>query len=308
MRVFHEVMLAGSISQAARNLNRTQPAVSAAIASLEGELGLRLFERTRGRLHPVPEAHYLLEECRDLLRRADTLSRNMRRLRRIEAGELRIASMPGPSVFFLPDLLARYTRGRDDVRLTLASRSSDVVAQLLATQQYDLGIADASALDMRDDGPVTVESFAFRCVCAVPRDHELAKRDAVTTHDLDGRPMGMLGEPHDVPNRLAETFEAAGCALNRAVTAQYFLPLLTFVERGIACAVVDPLTVRGHRIAKGPSSNDADGPIAFRPFEPAIPFVLSVIRPNHRPGSVVAKDFHARLTDALIDCGGRPVG
>ncbi len=55
-------MLSGSMTEAARNMGRTQPAVSALIAGLEATVGNKLFERRGGRLHPVPEAHFLLKE------------------------------------------------------------------------------------------------------------------------------------------------------------------------------------------------------------------------------------------------------
>ena len=47
---FREVMRSGSISQAARTVGRTQPAVSAMIANLEAELKFDLFVRERSRL------------------------------------------------------------------------------------------------------------------------------------------------------------------------------------------------------------------------------------------------------------------
>ena len=52
LTVFREVMESGSISQTARKLGRTQPAISLAIKTLEKSLGLSLFDRfynfTRG--------------------------------------------------------------------------------------------------------------------------------------------------------------------------------------------------------------------------------------------------------------------
>ena len=71
LTAFREVMLTGSVSEAARNLNRTQPAVSAMIAGLENDAGCRLFDRRGGRLHPVPEAHYLFEEAQQILGRLE---------------------------------------------------------------------------------------------------------------------------------------------------------------------------------------------------------------------------------------------
>jgi len=142
IKAFNEVMITGSVSEAARNLHRTQPSVSALIASLEQELGFSLFVRQKGRLYPVPEANYLHEECREVLARIERIDHTMKQIRSQSSGELRIVAMPGPSIFFLPDLISRFTQGRDDLRCSLISRGSEEVFQLVAAQQYELGIAD----------------------------------------------------------------------------------------------------------------------------------------------------------------------
>ena len=50
--------------------------------------------------------------------------------------------MPGPSVFLLPRLISRFIESRTGVRVTLTTRTSATVQQLLATQQYDVGLGD----------------------------------------------------------------------------------------------------------------------------------------------------------------------
>ena len=50
LAVFREIMNTGSMSAAARNLHRTQPAVSAALKALEDSLGMDLFHRDGRRL------------------------------------------------------------------------------------------------------------------------------------------------------------------------------------------------------------------------------------------------------------------
>ena len=86
MKVFREIMLTRSVAEAAKNLHRSQPAVSAAISTLEDELGLKLFERRKGRLHPVSEAHYLLEECSEVLTRVDLIQRHITNIKSLESG------------------------------------------------------------------------------------------------------------------------------------------------------------------------------------------------------------------------------
>ena len=77
LTAFREVMLTGSVSDSARNLGRTQPSISSQIHSLEQDIGMLLFERRGGRLHPVPEARYLLEEADTILQKLASVQRNM---------------------------------------------------------------------------------------------------------------------------------------------------------------------------------------------------------------------------------------
>ena len=53
IEIFHAVMTAGNLTEAARLLHTSQPTVSRELARFEKVIGLTLFERTRGRLHPT---------------------------------------------------------------------------------------------------------------------------------------------------------------------------------------------------------------------------------------------------------------
>ena len=81
IRTFLTVVEEGSFSAAARRLGRVQSAVSQAVANLEGQLGISLFDRTtkvpklseHGRAL-VPQARRVLSDVDDLLGRAKNLS------------------------------------------------------------------------------------------------------------------------------------------------------------------------------------------------------------------------------------------
>ncbi len=57
MEVFHAIMRSGSVTGAARQLNVSQPAISATLRHCEAQLGMKLFERAGSGLQPTPEAH-----------------------------------------------------------------------------------------------------------------------------------------------------------------------------------------------------------------------------------------------------------
>jgi DNA-binding transcriptional LysR family regulator len=81
MRMFRTVCDSGSFRAAAKELGRVQSAVSHAIARLEDELGVRLFDRSGHRPVPTPEGRALLANVRDVLLRVDAMRARARGLR-----------------------------------------------------------------------------------------------------------------------------------------------------------------------------------------------------------------------------------
>lgn len=294
MNVFREVMLTGSVSEAARNLNRTQPAISHTLAMLEDDLGMKLFERRRGRLQPVPEAQYLFEECDTILSRVETVNQNMKRMRSLETGELRIVSMPGPAAILLPRMICEQFGANPDVHVTLLTRSSDAVVQLVSAQQFDIGVADHNPERDVEAALIGSKTFSFDCLCALRSDDPLAGLDIVTPKDLSGKAMAALIPEHQSHRRTREIFEAEKAEWNVRFVGQFFLPLLTYVQSGYAAAIVDPLTAESWR-----SSTTAPEEIVFRPFAPVVVFEADILTPAYRPDSLLAQAFSSRLESLL---------
>ncbi|WP_372088216.1 LysR family transcriptional regulator (plasmid) [Tistrella mobilis] len=80
LRVFVTVAESGSFRAGAARLSRVQSAVSHAIANLEAELGLTLFDRTGHRPVLTAEGQALLSNARDILLRIDALKARARGL------------------------------------------------------------------------------------------------------------------------------------------------------------------------------------------------------------------------------------
>ena len=110
--------------------------------------------------------------------------------------------------------------------------------------------------------------------------------------------MGTLYGDHPNTHRLQEAFAAMDARLNIRIRTQYFFPLLSFVEWGRCCAVVDPLTARSYeRYCLNRSA------LTFRPFRPTVELVESIMTPVHRPLSGLAEDFIAELRAELESIG-----
>ncbi len=293
---FREVMRTGTMSAAARNLSRSQPAISGLISSLEADIGVKLFTRDGGRLHPVPEAYYLLEEANQILGRLETATTMMKGIRSTDRGTIQIASMPGPSVFVLPGIVSDFVADRSEVSVSLTSRSSTIVHQLVASQQYDIGFADTQPDLQTETSLMTAEAYSFRCYCALHPDDPLARQEYISPTDLDGRPMAALYGDHPTRRATEDNFtnETAHFALR--FEAQYFIPLLTYVEHRLANAIVDAITVEGYT-----NYCNGDAALIFRPFVPDIYLDTRLLMPRHNRRSHLSSAFVDVLRSRLKD-------
>ena len=88
-KVFSAVAEAGSISDAARLLYITQPAVSQSVRRLEHELGVKLFERGTKGVALTREGELLRGYVSSAMGMLEAGESRMRMLSKLDAGELR---------------------------------------------------------------------------------------------------------------------------------------------------------------------------------------------------------------------------
>jgi len=286
LQTFVEVMRAGSVSEAGRSLGRTQPAVSAMIAGLEKEIGFPLFERERGRLVAKPEAHYFLEEAEVVLDRLTQSARTLQEIGNLEKGKLRIACNPAASSFFVPRVVAHFLRDKPNIEASLMMRSSAVVTDWIASQQYDIGLAETP----EPRRTIQSEDFAFPCFCAMRKDDPLSEKQTITPADLDNKPIALLYEDHIICTQTRRAFKEAGARLKPRFELRTFLPALQLVSEGLCYTICDRFSASSHEQSFGPLSN-----LIFRPFEPDIFLYMSLMTPANRPLSMLVQEFAAEL-------------
>lgn len=290
LTTFREVMRNGSISQAAKTVGRTQPAVSTMIATLEEELGFALFLREHGRLTPTPEARYFLEEAEAVLARLERTKQTLSRVGSLQQGKLRIACHPAASGLFVPRLLTKFLQDRRDVDLALIMRSSAVIEDLVASQQFDIGFAETperrASIDQTD--------FDLECVCVMRADDPLATLREITPDELEGKPMAILFEEHTTATQTERAFVSAGRRFNKRLELRTFLPGLQFVSEGFCYMVCDMVTAYSHLLLGSGAPN-----LVMRRFRPRVSNSVSILTPANVSQALLAKVFSTYLANAI---------
>jgi DNA-binding transcriptional LysR family regulator len=128
---FVESASGGSFTAAASRLGVTPAAVGKNVARLEGELGVRLFNRTTRRLSLTDEGQAFLAEAGDALRRLEDAVDNVTLAAREPAGRVRISCSTSFGRRFVLPLLSDLARRHPklDLELVLDDRIVDMLAE-----------------------------------------------------------------------------------------------------------------------------------------------------------------------------------
>jgi len=269
---FRAVMLAGTVSGAAQILGRSQPAVSRLLDKLEYELGIQLFERRKGLVTPTPQAHALLTEIERAYVSLDSLRTSALQLAKGEGSRISVATMPALGLDFIPHVLTQFHSDWPSTKVTLTVRTSARVEEFAAAQQIDFGLVE---MPYRRSG-FKVEVFSIApYVVAVPEGHPLAGRPSLGLEDLSRTPF--ISYSSFAPGRLLfdQASRSSGIETDYVYETNLSAPAYAMVKRGLGVAIIDPFTAVLQRCEKA----------KVIPLVPAIPFKVTLLRPETRPTS-----------------------
>jgi DNA-binding transcriptional LysR family regulator len=247
-----------SFTLAAKRLHVVQSAVSAAIASLERDLHVMLFERNAQRVVLTEAGAVLLPEALAVLGAAQGARDAVDELGRGVRGSVRVGMLAGLGLVDLPALAGDFRRRYPVVELRLrmeAGGSMGIVAALLS------GEVDVGFLGV--DGPVnrelcTRELVRVPQVLAVPAGHPLARRRTVAVADLAEE--DFVDFPPGYANRAVADQVFAAARIERRVAAEVsgVENAADFVRHGVGIAIVPPFAVRGDDAVRTLKIKDQD--------------------------------------------------
>jgi DNA-binding transcriptional LysR family regulator len=235
-----------SFSRAAARLHRTQPAVSQAIAKLEGELGEVLFERSSRDGTLTDAGGVLREYAQKLLNLRGEATGALAELRELHRGKLQIAANEYTCLYLLP-LLDEFRRQNPRIKVavqrSLASRISDEILN----HSVDIGV-----LSFRPDDAQIKSTVVYRdeLTLVVNPSHPFARMGEVAIRQLGTQ--NFVAHNIASPQRLkvVQTFRKYKTPLQMGVELPSIEAIKRFVEMGNGVALVPGLTVR-KEIANG---------------------------------------------------------
>ncbi|MBB3141647.1 LysR substrate-binding domain-containing protein [Halomonas organivorans] len=280
LRCVLAIVDAGGFHAAARQLHRTQPAVSMAVRELEQRLGEPLFEKG-GKATLTPFGAYCLPRFRELITRHDRLSRELAAQVQKQAGHVDMAAVPSVASRLMPRLLNDFILRYPELRVSLQDGNADFVRRLVAGGEVELGL---TSLWQRDDDlaftPLMRDAVGVVC----RDDHPLAGRETLGWEALQGQVLIRNGT-----SRLLEGTEAEPLLAESAFDISNMISLTAMLVAGIGITTLPRLAF--------PEEYER---LRFIPLvDPRVERELGLLRPGRRSLSPAAQAMEAFIIEAL---------
>ncbi|HBZ15872.1 MAG TPA: LysR family transcriptional regulator [Pantoea sp.] len=159
IEVFTEVLKSGSTTQASQVLALSQSAVSAALADLENQLGVQLFDRVGKRLVVNEHGRLLYPRAVGLMEQAGEIEQ----LFKEDNGAIRLFASSTIGNYLLPGMIAAYRRDFPTLPLELSVGNSQDAINAVADFRVDIGLIEGPCheLDIISDPWLEDELVVF---------------------------------------------------------------------------------------------------------------------------------------------------
>ncbi|WP_238327441.1 LysR family transcriptional regulator [Paenibacillus gorillae] len=262
LMLFYNVALTGSVTEASKRLNISQPAISAQIRSFEKQYNILLFEKKGRRLVLTPFGQKLLKPTEKLFILEEQIGSMIEDYHHHPQGKLRISGNYLATSFLIPKWASLFKQRYPKVDVEITTVNSQAAFDKLMNYESDIAIFGSSEITNQ-----IANQLHFRDICqnefkfvAAP-NHKYANRQ-ISLEDMVKEPFIMREEGSATRKKLLEVCSVQNVSppsielqfngineIIQAVVAGYGVSFVSslvaspFIKRG-ELAVVDVIDVR----------------------------------------------------------------
>ncbi|WP_293679708.1 LysR substrate-binding domain-containing protein [uncultured Phenylobacterium sp.] len=239
LRLFCEVVDAGSITAGAQNSALALAAASTRIRNMEAVLGAPLLTRSRQGVAPTPAGRMLLKHARVLLDQSARMREDLAAYAGGLSGEVKLLANTNALTEFLPEALSSFLAANPHVSVDLEERLSDEIVGLIAEGVGDVGIV-AGTVDVG-----ALQTFPFRSdrfVVVTAPGHPLSVQSSVSFAQVLAYDLVGLERSASLQRFLTAKAAREGRPLKLRVQLRSFDAVCRLVEAGVGVGVVPATT------------------------------------------------------------------
>lgn len=240
LRGFYYVATTGSVSLASKSMGRNQPAISHQIKSLEEELNVTLFDRSKGRMALTYEGKELLEKAISIFEIVKEIRAELGRDMMDVCGGISIATTHAVNLYYLPGYIVPFQRRYKDVFFDIKGGPLETIMENVEASEVDFGIA--SFVEIPDD--VTYEElFTTRLVLIAPQYDVYEIGSELTLDKLKTLPLLTPPPSSTIYTLIKDLARKENFDWNVVQTINTFALVKRYVQLGFGVGIVDEYAI-----------------------------------------------------------------
>jgi LysR family hydrogen peroxide-inducible transcriptional activator len=180
-------------AKAAQKCFVTQPTLSMMIRSLEDELGIKIFDRSRQPVVPTEAGEVVIAQAKIILREAGRMKEIIHELKGEIKGELKLGIIPTVAPYLLPLFLNSFLKKYPRLKIKISEFTTQQIIEKLRHHHLDAGIlATPLNNETLNEQPLYYEQF----VVYASSNEKLMKKKYLIPGDIDTNHLWLLEEGH----------------------------------------------------------------------------------------------------------------
>lgn len=230
IRYFLAVCKCNTISKAAQNQHISQPAISAAIKELEGELGGALFQRSNSGLVLTKIGELFQSQAEEFIAHYERMCGLVQRALQESSGfSLGVTPMVGSAV--VPEIFRAFIQGNPDAAASVREGGNDELIQMIIDGRLDLAII-AKRISIPEMEQLWIRNWRLKF--CIRKDHPLAANETMTIEKIGNSPLVMLPEGFSQSAAINDAFGRYGLVPRVVYRTAQLSMLERFISAGVA--------------------------------------------------------------------------
>lgn len=254
-----EIANTGSISTAAEKLHISQPSISQSLFSLEKELNITIFKRSRSGTKPTESGKIIIEKARDILNQIDNLSKTEDSPL---TGTLSFTIIPSLGITILPKALGVFKDKYPDVTYNFYEEGSVIAEKKVMDGEVDIALVAHLKGKTYDKKLTFVPLLTSEVKACVGQNSPFAHRKEISLNEIIHSPIVAFNEkynmhafilsllrPYGEPNILfnSENFEVAKKVIAEDLAIGFYTSFPLKTDPYFQSGMIIPLTIKEHK-------------------------------------------------------------